>query len=48
MEAIKVAIFLEMMKDEMIPYTFDGLAHTTFRHQFGAKGLGDSTERYGH
>lgn len=48
MKAINVAIFLEMMKNEMIPYTFDGLSHTTFRCQFGAKGLGDSTERYGH
>ena len=48
MKAIKVAIFLEMMKDQMIPYTFDGLQGSTFRAQYGAKGFMDVEERYGY
>lgn len=48
MKAIKVAIFLEMMKDQMIPYTFDGLAGSTFKAQYGAKGFMDVEERYGY
>ena len=48
MKAIRVAIFLEMMKDEMIPYTFDGLSGSTFQSQYGAKGFGSRQERYGY
>ena len=48
MNAIKVALFFDMMNRSMIPYTIDELKGATFRRHFGAKGFCDEIDRYGY
>ncbi len=48
MNAIKVALFFDLMNRSMIPYTFDELVDNSFRQHFGAKGFGDYLDRKGY
>lgn len=47
MNAIKVALFFDLMNRSKVPYTLDLLQGTSFRKQFGAKGFGDYLDRTG-